>query len=171
MKQLRTVLVCLCLALSFHVYVQQNECQVNLANVAQALKNKNDDDKANNQNRNTTQITDLTVHENAKQKMIDQSRHVKNNAIPEYGIEFNCDDFNNSKGHYWPKTDTASAFAYIDHDLYKNIIESKDKPEKEPACYYLGHFINEESETIYLYADKDTTEEIADDDHDDENEN
>ncbi|MBP6869829.1 hypothetical protein KBC04_03030 [Candidatus Babeliales bacterium] len=89
--------------------------------------------------------------------------------IPEDGIEFECDDFDESTGHYWPKIDQAEAFAYIDHQLYKNIIESKIILE-EFAFNYLGHFINEQSETIYLYADKDTTPEIDDDDDEDSDE-
>lgn len=83
--------------------------------------------------------------------------------IQENGIEFNCDTIENETGYYWPKIDSNDSFAYIDTILFSNIIESKDKI-KNKISDYLGHFIDKQSEKIYLYGQIDETSQTEDDD-------
>jgi len=94
--------------------------------------------------------------------------------LQENGIEFDCDDIENTTGYYWPKTNNNGSFAYIDDILYSNIIELQDKIESTTADY-LGHFIDKESKKVYLYGQIDETsqEEDYDDEiyDDEENEN
>lgn len=110
--------------------------------------------------------TFVQTQENApdQENFIAQEEPMEKSAS-EHAIIFMTQEEDYPEGEYYPaqhiiildhdnKQPINSASAYIGDDSYSEIIEQKNIiPHEEP--HYLGYFINDNDETIYLYGIKD----------------